>query len=219
MSRLFITPREISFISDITKEVIKDVIGQRIILYPICDIKTRTDSVYFESPEKYFDNPIEVDALVDSPKVETVVTEFGPDQKYEIEAWIQYRDLVDKGIEIALGDFFSYGDEFYEITSKSITRNIYGHAEDKDGIHLTGTKARESLFKSKFFGPTDRKYSDEGAVQTTFVQQRGFASNSNGETNDTRDMISSGLVEPVITKPAEVAPTEYGSSFYGDDDK
>jgi len=35
MARLFITPREIDFISDITKEVIKDVVGQKIFFYKV----------------------------------------------------------------------------------------------------------------------------------------------------------------------------------------
>ena len=35
MARLFITPRELNFISDITKEIIKDVVGQKVYYYPI----------------------------------------------------------------------------------------------------------------------------------------------------------------------------------------
>ena len=35
MARLFITPREIDFISDVTKEIVKDVIGQKIYYYKV----------------------------------------------------------------------------------------------------------------------------------------------------------------------------------------
>ena len=35
MSRLFITQREIDFISDLTKEVIKDLAGQKIYFYRV----------------------------------------------------------------------------------------------------------------------------------------------------------------------------------------
>ena len=70
MSRLFITERELNFISDLTKEVVSDVIGQKIYYYPISEIKTRTHDVYNESPEKVYDNPLEVHALVDSPEVD-----------------------------------------------------------------------------------------------------------------------------------------------------
>ena len=58
MSRLFITSREIQFINDITKEVVKDVIGQQIIYYPISTMKTQVHPVYEEAIEKIFENPI-----------------------------------------------------------------------------------------------------------------------------------------------------------------
>ena len=40
MGRLFITQREINFINDIAKEVVKDVIGQKIYYFPISEIKS-----------------------------------------------------------------------------------------------------------------------------------------------------------------------------------
>ena len=101
MSRLFITPREINFISDITKEVIKDVCGQRIYLYPISEVKPQTHGVYEESLKKIFDQPIAIDALVDTNfTADTKIDQFGIDYQYKIEAFVQYRDLVDRGITI-----------------------------------------------------------------------------------------------------------------------
>ena len=57
MARLFITPREIDFISDVTKEIVKDVIGQKIYYYSISVLKTKVHTVYEEAPEKVFENP------------------------------------------------------------------------------------------------------------------------------------------------------------------
>ncbi len=37
MARLFVTPREVNFINDLTKELIKDVIGQKIYYYSISE--------------------------------------------------------------------------------------------------------------------------------------------------------------------------------------
>ena len=65
MARLFITPRELDLISDLTKEIIKDVIGQKIFYYPVRMDVTSIHDVYEESTEKVFDAPIEVDALVE----------------------------------------------------------------------------------------------------------------------------------------------------------
>ena len=51
MARLFITPREIDFINDTAKELVKDVIGQTIYYFQISEIKTNVHDVYEEAPE------------------------------------------------------------------------------------------------------------------------------------------------------------------------
>ena len=54
MPRLFITPREVDFISDITKELVKDVRGQKIFYYRVREDLTEVHDVYEEAPEKIF---------------------------------------------------------------------------------------------------------------------------------------------------------------------
>ena len=55
MARLFITPREIDFISDLTKEIIKDVTGQKIYFYKVREDLTHIHDVYEEAQEKILD--------------------------------------------------------------------------------------------------------------------------------------------------------------------
>ena len=45
MSRLFISQREVDLISDLTKEVIKDVIGQKVYYFPVSEIKSNVHDV------------------------------------------------------------------------------------------------------------------------------------------------------------------------------
>ena len=45
MARLFITPRELNFINDIAKEIIKDVVGQKIYYFPISEVKSKENSL------------------------------------------------------------------------------------------------------------------------------------------------------------------------------
>lgn len=220
MSRLFITPRELNFISDITKEIIKDVVGQKVYYYPISELKTKTHGVYNEALKKVYDNPIALDALVDNNfQNDTKIDKFGIDAQYKVEVYVQHRDLVDKGINVTIGDFFSFSDVFYEITERVFMRNIYGLPEHKDGVKLIGTKAREGLFKAPTLGPTDISRPEPDAVQDTFVQQRGEALDENGEaTGDKRDLVENGVLDKPLTGPKEVSPNgdpqRVGSAFY-----
>ncbi len=220
MSRLFITPRELNFISDITKEIIRDVIGQKIYYYPISELKTKTHGVYNEALKKVYDNPIALDALVDNNfQTDTKIDKFGIDAQYKIEVYVQHRDLVDKGINVMIGDFFSFSDVFYEITERAYMRNIYGLPEHKDGIKLVGTVAREGLFVAPVLGPTDIRYTDADAVQETFIQQRGDSIDSDGNpTGDKRDLVESGVLDKPLTGPKQVSdkgdPDNVGSAFY-----
>jgi hypothetical protein len=221
MPRLFVGPREHAFIADITKEVIKDINGQKIYYYPISELKTQVHTVYQESPEKVFDNPVIVDCMASAFTSATKTGRFGPDREVAVEVFLQTQDLIDKGIEIIVGDFFSYGENFYEVTNIERVGDIYGQTEHENGIKLIGTHARRDLFVAKLVGPTSAKYSDADAVQNNFYQQRGNASNTEGVTGDKRALRESGVLESTLSGPKEVSTrgdsTGAGSSFYDEE--
>jgi hypothetical protein len=227
MARLFVTERELNFISDITKELIKDIVGQKIFYYPVSEHKTKTHDVYNESLEKVFDHPIEIEALVDTQfQIETQINEFGIDAQYKVDVFLHSRDILERGINVTFGDFFSYGDIFFEITEVMIMKTIFGQVENKDGVKIVGTKVREGQFKALVKGPTDRIYSDPDAIQTTFEQQRGFEENSQGPTADSRALVEAGALDVPISKPRKVNEaggaldnSTHGSSFYTDDEE
>jgi hypothetical protein len=223
MSRLFLTPRELNFISDITKELIKDVVGQRIFYYAINEHKTKIDGVYNEALRKVYDRPIALDCLVDSSfQIDTKIDQFGVDAQYKLEVFLQYRDLVEKGINVAIGDMFSFSDVFYEITEMVTMRTIYGMAEHKAGVKLVGTKSRAGQFVAPTIGPTDIARPDADAVQTVFHQQRGQESNAEGPTGDQRALQVETVLGDPITGAKEISPqgdTEHsGASAFFDED-
>tara|TARA_S200002703_G_scaffold118338_1_gene103996 strand:+ start:182 stop:847 length:666 start_codon:yes stop_codon:yes gene_type:complete len=218
MGRLFVTPREIDFINDIAKEIVKDVIGQKIYYFPISEVKTQVHDVYEEAVDKVFENPIEIDALVKYEAQNVTTNKFGSEETYNIEAYIQSRDLLDKGIQLTEGDFFSYGDTFFEVIKAPSSDTIFGQIEHKRFVTITGKQSRKGQFISKVFGPTDEAYSDADAVQNTYVQQRGFEENRLGKTGDVRDLQKKGVLDAPLTGPAEVSPKgtdgKVGSAFY-----
>ena len=220
MSRLFITPREINFINDISKEIVKDVVGQIIYYFPISFAKTKIHEIYEESPEKIFDNPIAIDALVKYTPQDIRANKFGSEEYYSIEAYVQSRDLLDKGIEVLEGDFFSYGETFFEVVTVPDSNVIYGEVEHKGFVTITGKQARKGQFLSKVFGPTDESYSDPDAVQNDFYQQRGSANNKLGPTGDVRELQKQGVLDAPLSGPQKItkdtqSPASPG--FYDDE--
>lgn len=184
MPRLFVTQKEIDFFNDIGKEVVKDIVGQQVIYWPVSTLKTRVHPVYNEAVKKIFENPIRVDALVGQPNWETKMTQFGPEQVNKLEVFIQARDLAQKGLEVSEGDFFTYGEQAYEIVSALNMNNFFGQVEHDVGYKITGILARAGEFDPKRFYKPDV----ETATPTPFEQQRGLKENMDGPTGDQRDV-------------------------------
>lgn len=184
MPRLFVTQREIDFFNDIGKEIVKDIVGQQIIYWPVSTLKTKIHPVYNEAVKKIFENPIRVDALVGQPTWETKMTQFGPEQINKLEVFIQARDLAQKQVEVSEGDFFTYGEQAYEIVSSVNMNNFFGQVEHDIGFKITGLLARAGEFDpQRFYRPTE-----ESRPPAPFEQQRGLSENMDGPTGDVRDV-------------------------------
>jgi hypothetical protein len=128
------------------------------------------------------------------------------------------RDLLDREIDVKQGDYISYGEYFFEITSFIYDKLVYGQIERVASVKLNAKQARiEHIFK-KAIGPTYEGYTDDHAIQTTFEQQRGTT------VSDQRQLVKDGILESPISGPKKVMPDNttksvngVGSSFYGDD--
>lgn len=220
MSRLFFTTREISFCSDIAKELMVDVAGQRIIYYPISELKNKNHPLYNENLNKVFDNPIELPALINSPENAPQAGIFGPEQINKLEVFIHHQDMVDKGINVTTGDFMKYGDVFYEIAALSRLQNMFGQTEYPIGFKLDLVQARRGQFEAPMVGPTDVAFTDPDAVQKEFTQTRGYSSIDGQPTGDKRALYENGVIEHRETDTSGVAKIvedeKTGSKFYGD---
>ena len=218
MARLFIGQREADFISDITKEFIKDVAGQKIYYYTVREDLTNVNDLYEEATEKVFNPPIELESLIEWQPSEVRTTKFGQEQIKTVTVYIHPRDIIDRDIEIREGDYFSYGEYFFEATSIIYDKIMFGQIERVTSIKVNGKQTRADHIKKSPIGPTSEKYLDKDAIQTTFEQQRG-----RGET-DKRQLVEDGVLEQSITGAKKVAPdgstrstNGIGSSFYGDE--
>lgn len=232
MARLFITPREIDYMSDLTKEVTKDIIGQKIFYYKVREDLSSIHDVYEEAPEKIFNPPVELDALVDWQPEMDKIDKFGAEEISKIDVYVHERDLVDKDFVVSPGDYFNFGKRFFEITSVNEDKIMYGQVEYLTGYKLSGKQARAGQINFKPQGPTTVASDEAGAIQDTFVQQRGFEENSLGKTNDVRALQDNGKLEEPLSQPQEVSnkgaeeteeppkkrkTSTIDSSFYGDE--
>ena len=218
MARLFVGQRETDFFADITKEVIKDVAGQKIYFYSVRSDLSEVHGMYEESLEKIFNPPIEIECLVEWQPSETKTTKFGTEYIKTLSVYMQYRDLLDRNIDFKKGDYFSYGAYFFEATSIVYDKLIYGQIERIASMKVTAKQTRLQHINIKPIGPIDEKFTDEGSIQTTFEQQRGT------NESDIRQLRKDGILEEPITGPKKVAPdgsvksiNNIGSSFYGDE--
>ena len=213
MARLFITPREIDLISDLTKEIHKDVIGQVIYYYPVRDDVTKVHDVYEEAIDKVFDPPIEIDARLEWQPKDISTDRFGHHSSYNITAYLHYRDVIDRGLEIREGDYFSFGDNFFEILTTKYDSTVYGQIEHYTGYVLMGKTARKGQIDVKPIGPTEEIYTDADAVQEGFLQQRG-----DSDKGDKRELVRDGVIPAPETGAKKVKKVGNSkSSFYGDE--
>jgi len=226
MARLFFTEKEADLFSDLTKEIIKDVIGQKIYYYHVREDLSSPHALYEESIEKAFDLPVELDCLVEWQPAEVKLTNFGYEQTKSVTVFLHPRDLRDKDFSVMEGDFFQFGEYFFEITTIIVEKIMFGQTERIAGYKMQGKQARINLINKKFFGPIDEMYTDEAAVQKNFEQQRGMAVNSQGlETGDIRQLRKDGILEEPITgvkqvkpQPSKINSNTIKSSFYGEED-
>jgi hypothetical protein len=237
MARLFIGPREQQFMADITKEYVKDIVGQFIIYFPVSVLHTQIHPVYDEAVEKIFENPIKLDILAEQPERSNRWDQFGTEGDTTLEVYVQPRDLIDKGLQITGGDYFLYGEEVYEIIGVVDVENIYGQVEYERGKKITGNLSRIGGFDIDSFKDLLAASKDfsESAVQKKFVQQRGLSENEEGNTSDVREIrkrLGEGMAEVALGEgprkvdidredeegdtPLDIATEPEGSGFYNE---
>ena len=218
MARLFVGQREVDFFADITKELIKDVAGQKIYYYTVREDLSDVHNMYEESIEKIFNPPIEIEAAIEWQPSEVKTTRFGTENVKTLTVYLHYRDLLDRSIDFKEGDYFSYGTYFFEATSIIYDKLVFGQIERVVSMKVTGKQTRIHHINKVPHGPKDEIYTDSDAIQTTFEQQRGIPD------HDIRRLQKDEILEPPISGARKVSPdgTEksvngVGSSFYGED--
>ena len=147
--------------------------------------------MYDEAIEKIFDSPIKIDALVDQPGEGNAIGQWTVESTTTLSIYIQSRDFIDKGFEPEMGDFFSYGNQVFEVMSSKVIGDIFGQAEYDIFWQLESKLARSGRFDLPDFKQLleDSKHFDSARVRKTFQQQRGLSeTEEEGVTGDVRQV-------------------------------
>ena len=143
---LFVGQKERDLIKQVNDELIEDVIGQQILYFPIS-----FHPIYGEAIKKTFMPPIRVYVLVDwDGQATTYMNNVGVDKYSSITLHFHKRRLTeDQDLNVRVGDFVQYGDNYYEIVTLDEPVQIYGQVEHKIEISAQCIYAREGLFNGE----------------------------------------------------------------------
>lgn len=145
---LFLGEKERNLVKQVNDELIERVIGQQVAYYPVDRSITQYNELYGEAIEKSFLPPVRVYALVEYDSIQTKADDAtGLDKSSKITVNFHKRRLTeDQDLFVREGDFVLYGGLFYEITTLSQPRELFGQIEHKFEITAMCTISREGLF-------------------------------------------------------------------------
>lgn len=143
MSKKFISQKELDFISKINKELIQDVIGQEVIYYMISEEHTVSHSLYNESVNKVWFNPVRINALVEFDNSGVLSTNFSLDSKYELTVRFHTEELEDRNIKPKEGDFIEFSQIVFEITAVTKPQMVFGLQSEKILTNCVCVPSRE----------------------------------------------------------------------------
>jgi len=145
---LFKGEKERNLVKQVNDELVERVIGQQVVYYPIDNSITQYNDIYGEAIVKTFLPPVRVYALVNYDSIQTKADDAtGLDKSSKITVNFHKRRLTeDQNLFVREGDFVLYGGLFYEITSLSQPRELFGQIDHKFEITAACTVSREGLF-------------------------------------------------------------------------
>lgn len=131
-SPLFLGQKEKDLVKQVNDELIERVIGQLVLYYPVDYQTTNFHPIYGEAMVKNFLPPIRIYALVEWSSYATKAQEsFGLDKMSEITVHFHRRRLIeDQNLYVREGDYLRYDGLFFEITTLSEPKQIFGQVED-----------------------------------------------------------------------------------------
>lgn len=188
MARLFVSPRDAQFISDVTKELMKDVVGAKVYYYRVLHDLTQVNETYNEAKEIVYDDPVSIDVFLKFTNQEVKTGKFGKEKYKELEIHFHHEDLLDRDILPREGDLISWGDNFYEIFETTKETELWGLVEFEIGIGVQAKQVQFGAIHAPVEAPVGKRNEDfDSESGGNWQQSRGKEQFSNGQpTGDRR---------------------------------
>jgi hypothetical protein len=147
---LFLGKKERDLVKQVNDELIERVIGQDVLYYPISNVHTNFHELYGEAIEKNFLPPVRVYVLIEWGETTTTAGKYGLDRVYHLTCHFHKRRLTeDQDLYVREGDFILYGEDYYEISTLSEPKQLFGQQEHMLEISAKCFRARQGLFDGK----------------------------------------------------------------------
>ena len=144
---LFLGKKERDLVKQVNDEIIERVVGQEILYYPISVDDTQYHHIYGEAIKKSFLPPVLVKALVEYGGNQSSFSNLGVDKEATITVKFHSRRLTeDQDLFVREGDFVLYGEQYYEIATLNLTRQLFGQIDHKFELIAECVRVREGTF-------------------------------------------------------------------------
>jgi hypothetical protein len=132
--------RDISLFRHLNRELLNNIIEQKVGYYKINLDKTQAN-VYGESSKKYYNDPVLINCLIERGDIETTTDEFGPDLKRSIKCRFLRDDLAGLDLSIdqpadgigfshniypEIGDIVLFQGQYFEVDNVNDNQLIVG---------------------------------------------------------------------------------------------
>lgn len=143
---LFFTPRDMSLFNDYSTELLEIIARTKVKYWQIEKDHSDPTDMYGESDTKISRAPVEVFCwiMLDDPVVET--GEYTTEVRRNIECYMHKDRLNEVGLVAKIGDYIEYDNQFFEIVSSTVPRNVFSYEQTKMGVIVKCISVREDVF-------------------------------------------------------------------------
>ena len=126
---LFLSKRDINFYKNINREIISDIIEQKVGYYKVI-LENTTANIYGESLNKSFENPILINCLIDHSPQDTKSESNLPSVDRPLLVSFLKDHLIEANVYPQRGDVLIWNDDYFEVDG--IVKNQLIGGKDSD---------------------------------------------------------------------------------------